>query len=713
MQPAIQSTVMPTQLNTLIECLKLSVSTLTELCDAFSAPFLKAISSTTAALVVSIQNVKRNQDQCVLLAEQVQVVLSAIARLHMVSERGAGVGTLDLGHIGEFTETLHKIYVFTEAQHDVGIIKRIFRFNENQALLSDCKAGMQKAFVSFKLQSNMLYDIAEMQSNIQKLHEELTEILSGFSDGAPSDYLSINQAHSTEQSSVSFSLLPPEPKIFHGRQSEVQHILALFSQATPRVIILGPGGIGKTSLARAVLHHPTIAGQYTRRVFIPCDSAPSFMELTALFAFNLGLDPAANLARPIVQFFKNSPPTLLVLDNFETSWEPDESREEVEKLLSLLADVPHLGLLVTMRGAEKPNTVQWTRPFIPPLAPLSHEAAFQTFIDIADDVHELGDVQKLLALTDYLPLAVDIMAHLVDYEECSGLLSKWEQQRTSMIALGTDRKSSLDVSIELSLSSPRLAALPDAKNLLSLLSILPDGLSDSELQQSNIPIDDILTCKAVLLRTSLGYMSSDNPPRLKLLAPIREYLALVHPPVQSHIRHLREAFHPLLKLSIQNFGLVSGISTLKGLTSNRGNLRNLIVLGLGPDSPDRKSSIESAIALNSFMRLTGQGCTDVMKKIPTVLPELQDSHLEVQYITQVLNSWLVSPQLSSDPESLIVRGEEIFAGVQDLVLESDFHSAIGEYYCVCRLNDSSLAKEHVVVIIIPRPSTRFYLLSYY
>jgi hypothetical protein len=70
---------------------------------------------------------------------------------------------------------------------------------------------------------------------------------------------------------------------------------------------------------------------------------------------------------------------------------------------------------------------------------------------------------------------------------------------------GYDKLSNLDLSISLSLSSPRLDSIPHSKDLLSLLSMLPDGLSDTELVQSKLPIDNILGCKAALIRTTLAY----------------------------------------------------------------------------------------------------------------------------------------------------------------------------------------------------------------
>ncbi|KAJ7629006.1 P-loop containing nucleoside triphosphate hydrolase protein [Roridomyces roridus] len=420
----------------LVQCLGITVIALNELCDALGAPFLKSISSTTASLLVSIQDTKRNQDQCLLLMERVQPLLLGIIRLHI---EAAELPPAILKEIDKFTETLHKIYVFIEAQHDRGIIKRWFRANENSALFNDCKAGLEHAFEAFNIQikTSVWKNVEDMRRDSETMHEKVLEIVAGISsDRAQSDTLSSLQSRQT--SSDSLSMLPGEPKIFHGREAEVARIVNNLTHGPTQIVILGPGGIGKTSLARAVLHNPLVVSKYTRMFFIPCDSAPTCSELIGLVALHLGLDPGGNPTKSIIRFFSTSPPTLLVLDNFETPWENAEDRGEVEEFLALLADVTQLALIITMRGAERPAGVQWTRPFMAPLAPLTNEAALQMFTDIVDDVRDMGDVQKLLALTDNLPLAVDIIAHLAEYEGCGIVLSKWEDQKTSLLALGTD-----------------------------------------------------------------------------------------------------------------------------------------------------------------------------------------------------------------------------------------------------------------------------------
>jgi Cdc6-like AAA superfamily ATPase len=145
-------------------------------------------------------------------------------------------------------------------------------------------------------------------------------------------------------------MLPSEPKIFHGRDSELSNILQLFSEGIPRIAILGAGGMGKTSLARAVLHHTEITERYNQhRFFIACDLAATQVELAALIGAHVGLKPGKDIAHQVIQYFSSGLDNLLILDNLETLWEPAESRGNIEEFLSLLTDVNHLALVVGLQ----------------------------------------------------------------------------------------------------------------------------------------------------------------------------------------------------------------------------------------------------------------------------------------------------------------------------------------------------------------------------
>ncbi|KAJ7118280.1 hypothetical protein C8R44DRAFT_625969 [Mycena epipterygia] len=423
-------------------------------------------------------------------------------------------------------------------------------------------------------------------------------------------------------------MLPAKPKIFHGREAELEDIVKTLNQDSARIAILGAGGMGKTSLAKAALHHPDIVSKYQQRFFVAVDTATTSIELTALIGLHIGLKPGDRLTKPVLRYFSNNGPSLLVLDNLETLWEPMESQGSVEELLSRLTDVSHLALMastcqfITMRGAERPTKVRWTRPFLQVLAPLSDHAARQTFVDIAEDFHDSEDITKLLSLTDNLPLA--------------NVLARWGTEKTSLLSAGHDRRSNLDMSITISLSSPRLST--GAKDLLSLLSILPDGLSDGELLQSKLPINNILECKSMLLGTSLAY--KDDRKRLKSLVPICEHMQQFYPPPQPLIHQVEKYFHLLLDVFEKHRGSQQVVGQLTQITSNLGNLHQVLLYGLQQDNRALADTIYCAISLNHFSRTAGYGRHVLMDHIPAIIPSTCDARLEVCFITEVFHCWL-------------------------------------------------------------------------
>jgi hypothetical protein len=106
--------------------------------------------------------------------------------------------------------------------------------------------------------------------------------------------------------------------------------------------------MGKTTLAMAALHDPAMMAKYSLIHFISCESASTWGDLVTNIGLHLGLKPSGQLSKAIVRHFGQCGPCLVVLDNFETPWEPIESRAQVEEFISLLADIPNLALLVSL-----------------------------------------------------------------------------------------------------------------------------------------------------------------------------------------------------------------------------------------------------------------------------------------------------------------------------------------------------------------------------
>ncbi|KAJ7104938.1 hypothetical protein C8R44DRAFT_746185 [Mycena epipterygia] len=119
---------------------------------------------------------------------------------------------------------------------------------------------------------------------------------------------------------------------------------------------------------------------------------------------------------------------------------------------------------------------------------------------------------------------------------------------------------------------------------VSLLSILPDGLSAIELVEPDLPIQDILGCRAILLQTSLAY--SDDKQRLKSLVPIREHIHTSSPPSPLLFHPLSKYFHSVLDLHKKYRGAAQNNARVNQITSNLGNLHQLLQLELHPENPD-------------------------------------------------------------------------------------------------------------------------------
>ncbi|KAJ7731265.1 hypothetical protein B0H16DRAFT_1427571 [Mycena metata] len=439
-------------------------------------------------------------------------------------------------------------------------------------------------------------------------------------------------------SSNSISMLPAEPKIFHGRESELADILKHFEQSTLRIAILGAGGMGKTSLAQAVLHHEEIViKDQGNQVFVACDTAASKVELAGLIGAHLGLKAGQDLTRAVLHRLSEGSTTLLILDNLETAWEPVESRKEIEELLSLLTDIASLVLMgITMRGAERPSKVQWTQPFLPPLEPLAQEAARKVFIDIAEDRHPMAEIDQVLSLTDNMPLSINLLAHAVDVEGCTAILSHWQREQTSVISEGYDCRSNLEISISLSLQSPRITSTPHSQELLSLLSILPDELSDVELKQTKFAIQDILGCKRALLYTALAYL--DDCKRLKALVPIREYMAKFRPPTDEMIGPLFKHFQELLQAYAADRGKQSSALYVDRLTSNYTNIPNIIQNALYLGHPNLANSISCTSHFLLFNVNAGRQTIPLVDKVITLLPHSEDHWTKVSFTASLFGA---------------------------------------------------------------------------
>ncbi|KAJ7595840.1 P-loop containing nucleoside triphosphate hydrolase protein, partial [Mycena floridula] len=326
--------------------------------------------------------------------------------------------------------------------------------------------------------------------------------------------------------------IPANITLFLGRDPEVEELVFLLTQdpgdgKRARICILGPGGMGKTELAKKVINHSKIHRCYASKnlLFVACVqavSAPLFLDI-----LYTGLDitrDTHNTLNDILNELRSSGPLILLLDNLETPLLADGAREQVEQILRDIEQIPHVALFVTMRGSSAPcEGFPWTEKRIEPLDP---HASHRLFTEICPKARDDSELAELLDNLGHMPLAVTLMAKLGKATEWKvrELLDSFRTAGPTMLGPnnGSDSHNSVNVSIRLSVDSPLMQRTPDASTLLIIISLLPSGTTSSHLRKywaqslSNLP-----SALQALLYTSLLECRSET---YFVLPVIRSYI---------------------------------------------------------------------------------------------------------------------------------------------------------------------------------------------
>lgn len=391
--------------------------------------------------------------------------------------------------------------------------------------------------------------------------------------------------------------LPASPRCL-GRDKEIRKLVdALCAEPSFAVPVLGPAEAGKSTLTLSALHHPHVAERFgKRRFFVRCDGATGRDSLVAAIA-RLVCPGAQPPLEPKILLELEEAPAALALDNFETPWEQDTAA--VEELLAELAAVSGLALVVALRGEQRPFGPDWREALR--AEPLDPKTARDVFLSFAgEQFRDDPNLDALLSELDGLALAVVLLASQAEGEpDLSALRQRWEEQRTALLHRGwvRERQQSLEVSLRLSLDSPRMTE--EGLRLLSLLGLLPEGVAREDLA-ALLPGSGA-EAASVLRKVGLAF---DQGSRLRVLAPIREYVQRSHPPLEEDLD--RTVDHYLALAWIGNrIGAEGGAEAADRLRVEMGNLEPMILAGL--ERADPVPAIHSALAYAEAVRFIGIG----------------------------------------------------------------------------------------------------------
>jgi hypothetical protein len=185
--------------------------------------------------------------------------------------------------------------------------------------------------------------------------------------------------------------------------------------------------------------------------------------------------------------------------------------------------------------------------------------------------------------------------------------------------------------------------------------MLPDGLSDTDLVQTRLPIPDILACKCTLIRTSLAFIDKDQ--RLKVLVPIREHVFHVHPPTEALKIKLHQYLHELLDLWNQ-FQHVNPVDIVPKISHNLGNFNSVLLDALLLQNPEDTQIIKSILFLNRFYDITQMSSSPLFPILTEKMAHWEHNAMFGDYLVENLNGAKTSPVI--DAQRQIILGNDYF-----------------------------------------------------
>ncbi|KAH7918004.1 hypothetical protein BV22DRAFT_1100721 [Leucogyrophana mollusca] len=474
---------------------------------------------------------------------------------------------------------------------------------------------------------------------------------------------------------------PPErPPMFFGRDDLVRIVVETLS--LDHVVLVGPGGIGKTSIAKAILNEDSIIAKLQdRRFFVRFDdidaSQITFDTFIGRIAGVLGVKSARLSA---VKSILKASDVLIVLDNAETFQDAVSGSDRIAEAIDELGALPSVRIILTTRNRRVSTNLRRVIIDVPALDP---SAARQTFTQIYRTDGSPAVIDQLLSALDFHPLSVNLLAHVAAENQWTldQLVKAWGKQQSHLLEVGGGKLRSLSVTIELSLASSSIKQLGnDARHVMQVVAFLPQGINEKNLDDLFPTIPNIRSIIDVLCRLSLMYHKIDSE-AYAMLSPIRLYISTTH---QAHdtpsvdLTHVRRYYRRQLE------NLIGHDDGGAWIITEDANLERFIVHDFSQATAEDIESIYQACS--QFLRLLTLHKPRPTSLRATILGEPERTfHLvdeEASSCVYYLACLAVALRDDSEAINLFITAESLFAHYQKHEMTARCLEQVAQRYSV-------------------------------
>ncbi|KAG8921473.1 hypothetical protein FRC02_000220 [Tulasnella sp. 418] len=675
---------------------QVSLTLLEKSVDGMNIPFVKGVAGAALEVIKIAKAIQSNREECDNLVQRSTSLLVVILGSLAGKTEDAIPDHLRKG-VERLTGNFHEVLGELRSIDKRAKKRRaVLYYIHNGEKLKDCCAKLHWAMEEFQVTSKVDSSLKDLERH-EELRKGQQELLKGQANIEESIRKLAMKEQSTSQAipCTASTAMPPNPNIF-GRQEYIEMAVKLLqSTIGAKVAILGPGGMGKTSVALKIIYHALVVERYgDYRCWIPCEQATSVPLFVELVAKSLKLPGSSSNDRlaDIIAFLRSSKVLyILLFDNFETPWDIEGQQSNVAEVLATIASIPSVSFIITMRGNRHPSsdTIEWTEPRLPSLSQLDLDAAEEAFVRISPNAKGDLELRTLLQKLDCMPLAITLMAKLSEGgETVADLLEQWKSERTRLLDQpGGDRRNSIEVSIKLSLESCSVKGNPDALRLLSVLAMLPAGAALSRLPDMCPSIPGWKATLRVLRDAALVYESGDKS-RIQMLSPIQSYILLHHALGQEPVNELRASYYKLVPEGKTEPKHPEFKNIAKELSMEEPNIEAILIDALHDQNGDR----EEAIIISRFYSIYlfyQQPRTEVIAEAVQVAKETNS--LEFPHCLKCHAAILRQQGKLDESESSFAEARDEFTKLGDEMEAADCNGLLGDLLTMRGLYDEARA----------------------